>query len=84
MKFTVNIGSQQIILAAEQIEELTKLIRDAQVIETKYMGAGKGANGGDYLDTLKPFAMRTMMPLAALTDDDYDAMKFVTESLKGK
>jgi hypothetical protein len=84
MKFTITLGGQTVILTAEQLEALAAIIDDAEAIENTYMGAGKGVDGTNYMDTLKPFTLRTMLPVAMLTDTAYDALKFVTEAQKSK
>lgn len=84
MKFTAIIGNNTVVLTADQLEALATIVDGAEIIDTTYMGTGKGVDGTNYMDTLKPFTLRTMMPVAVLTDVAYDALKFVTESQKSK
>jgi len=84
MRFTITLGGQTVIVTYEQLEALAALMDGTDAIESTYMGAGKGVDGTNYMDTLKPFTLRTMLPVAMLTDTAYDALKFVTEAQKSK
>lgn len=80
MKFTINIDGATVILSQTQLEIIADALRDTEMVQSKYMGAGKGTNGNDYISTLQPYDIRSQMVIRALPDPEYDALKFITAS----
>lgn len=80
MKFTINIDGATVILSQTQLEIIADALRDTEMVQSKYMGAGKGTNGNDYLSVLQPYDIRSQMVIRALPDPEYDALKFITAS----
>ena len=84
MKSTVNLNSQEVIVSPEQVRQLSELLYGCEMLTAKYLGSGKGTNGNDYLTVLQPFELRNQLKLSPLVDEEYDAIKFVTEAQKKK
>lgn len=80
MKFTINIDGCSVVLTTTQLEIIADALRDTEMVQSKYMGAGKGTNGNDYLSVLQPYDIRSQMVIRALPDPEYDALKFITAS----
>lgn len=80
MKFTINIDGATVILSQTQLEIIADALRDTEMVQSKYMGSGKGTNGNDYLSVLQPYDIRSQMVIRALPDPEYDALKFITAS----
>lgn len=78
MKFTINIDGATVILSQTQLEIIADALRDTEMVQSKYMGSGKGTNGNDYLSVLQPYDIRSQMVIRALPDPEYDALKFIT------
>ena len=80
MKFTINIDGATVILSQTQLEIIADALRDTEMVQSKYMGSGKGTNGNDYLSVLQPYDIRSQMVIRAMPDPEYDALKFITAS----
>lgn len=78
MRFTINIDGCSVVLSATQLEIIADALRDTEMVNNKYMGSGKGTNGGDYMQLLQPYTIGSQMVIRALPDLEYDALKFVT------
>jgi hypothetical protein len=84
MKFTISLNSQEVILNPEQVQQLSALLFGCEMLTAKYLGAGKGTNGNDYITVVQPLDIRSQLKFAPLVDEEYDAIKFVTEAQKKK
>jgi len=84
MKFIATINDTQVVMTPQQVEILAGMLSGTPTIERKWLGSGKGPNGTDSIDLLGTFALRTSFKLAPLPDDEFDALKLVTEAQKGK
>lgn len=78
MKFTITIDGCAVIVSATQLELIIDALRDTEMVQSKYMGSGKGLNGGDYMQLLQPYDLRAQLIIRALPDLEYDALKFIT------
>lgn len=78
MKFTISIDGTNVIVSATQLELIIDALRDTEMVQSKYMGSGKGPNGTDYLSVLQPYDIRSQLIIRAMPDLEYDALKFIT------
>lgn len=79
MKFIATINDTRVLLSFAQVEALADMLSGADTLERKWLGSKKGPNGEDSIDILSTFSLRNCFKLAPLTDEEYDALKLVTE-----
>ena len=81
MKFVVNICNVEVVLTSEQFETLVDTLRDTCFLDSKYMGSGKGDNGGNYTQTVTPFSVFEKMQAKPMPDDMFGALELKTKIL---
>lgn len=79
MKYLVQLNNNQIILTAEQLETLTSMLDGCNYVEEKYMGNGKGTDGGNYIKLASTYRVTDQLALKIMTDEAYEAMQLVTK-----
>jgi len=77
MKLILTINSINLILTPEQAEIVTNALQGCEHIEQKYMGRNSG--NSEYMDYIKPAAMRDALKMGVMSTTDYDAMVFITK-----
>jgi hypothetical protein len=78
LRFVVNIGTTPVILTAAQVADLANLLSGIPVTETKWVGSGKGDNGGDYVVRLAHKAVSDILAVKILPEEEYNLLKFMT------
>lgn len=81
MKYVVNICNVEVVLSAEQFEALVDTLRDTCFLDAKYMGSGKGDNGGNYTQIVIPFSVFEKMQAKPMPDDLFGALELKTKLL---
>jgi len=74
MKLILTINGINLILTPEQAEIITNALQGCEHIEQKYMG-----RNSEYMDYIKPAAMRDALKMGVMSTVDYDAMVFITK-----
>lgn len=81
MKYVVNVCGAEVVLGSEQFERLVDVLRDAQLMESKYVGNGKGDDGGNYAQVIEPFNVLAKVQCKPMPDDMHGALELKTKLL---
>ena len=81
MKFVVSIEGTTCILNHKQLETLTKMLENCEMLEDKHMGNNLGTHGYNmaYIHNIKDFSLNDNFKIKVYTDEAYDAVKLVTK-----
>lgn len=81
MKFTVDISGAKVVLNQAQLEILTTALTGAERLRDIDLGKNNGTHGyaNQYIDGIKEYHMRTSLHINVLSEDDYEALKFVSK-----
>ena len=81
MKFIISINGTNVLFTSEHVNVLAGLIEEAEILDNKYMGAGLGTNGGNYMDVLAPVVLRDVLKPGVISDTTYESLVFITKQL---
>ena len=84
MKLITNINGTNVILTPEQMDAISEILDASSVLENKYLGAGLGTNGGNYLEVLTPIKLHDVLKPGVMSDTSYAALVFITKQQEGK
>jgi hypothetical protein len=78
MKIKIRIGDAQLLLTAEQVNQITTIIEGSMVLDDNYVGDNKGYTGHNncYEKRFMPFVASAHMSCAIMSDEEID--KFIT------
>ena len=78
MKIKIRIGDSQLLLTAEQVNQITTIIEGSTVIDETYVGDNKGYMGHNncYEKRFMTFVASTHLACAIMSDEEID--KFIT------
>lgn len=79
MKFMITVDGRSVLLTEQDLDRIVPVLNEAEEVDNKWVGTGKGDNGGDYIRSLKP-CNRTPFTLRAMTDEEYNLLKFLKET----
>jgi len=77
MKLLIEISGTKILVTPEQLDTIVNTLSTSMTIENKYVSA-KNGNAACYIDLLRPMNSKDMVRVSVLTDEDYDALTFIT------
>ena len=77
MKLLIEISGTKILVTPEQLDTIVNTLSASMTIENKYV-PGKNGNPASYIDLLRPMSAKDMVRVSVLTDEDYDALTFIT------
>lgn len=81
MKFILQIQGSKVILELEVLTTIMNALQNCERVDQQYQSA-TATTPAHYIDKLGVFKMQDHAPVACLTDDAYNAMKFLTEATK--
>lgn len=86
MKFMVEISGTMVLLTAEQMQAITDALCAAQIRCDLDVGKGNGDHGyaDQYIYGVKDYDMSDRLVVKVMTDDQFEALKFVTQQQKEK
>lgn len=81
MRFVIVINGQSVILTNAQVEILTTALSGADRLVDIDVGKGNGTRGyaDQYIDGIGPYLMRDRLQLNVMSEDEYEAIKFITK-----
>ncbi len=81
MKFIVDLNGSKVVLNQSQLEILTTALTGAERLRDIDVGKNNGTHGysNQYIDGIKEFHMRTALQISVLSEDEYEALKFVSK-----
>ena len=81
MRFIVSVNGQPVVLTSEQLDILSTALTGAERITDIDVGKGNGTRGyaDQYIDGIAPYISRDRMQVSVLSEEDYEAIKFVTK-----
>jgi len=78
MKLLIEMAGTKVFVTAKQLETIVNTISGNQTLENRYVSA-KNGNPACYIDLLRPLNTKDMVRVSVITDEEYDALKFITE-----
>lgn len=84
MKFMVEISGSMVLLTAEKMQAIANALFDAHVRCDLDVGKGNGDHGyaDQYIYGVKDYDMADRLVVKVMTDDQFEALKFVTQQQK--
>ena len=81
MKFIMKIDGHEVLLSAQQVETITKILQDCDYVYDHNVGKDKGTHGYSmsYMHHIKPFNCSQSLSLKVMTAEQYEATKLVTK-----
>jgi len=81
MRFLVSIEGSSCIVNGKQLETITKVLENCELVEDKHMGTNLGTHGYNmaYIHEIKPYNLLDNFKVKVYSDDTYDAIKLVTK-----
>jgi hypothetical protein len=81
MRVTVSIDGNNVILTAEEANQIATILYGKEMVTSKYIGSKRPAGAmSDYVDLLQPFNVRSALSMRPMVDEEYDAIKFFTKT----
>lgn len=77
MKLLIEISGTKILVTPKQLDTIVNTINASMTIENKYV-PGRNGNAASYIDLLRPMSAKDMLRVSVLSDEDYDALTFIT------
>lgn len=77
MKFSVTIAGKGYLLTAEQLDALTSIVMDAEYIEERWVGSGKGSTGHDknYVSMIEKTNPTSVLAVSVVTDEYIETIR---------
>lgn len=82
MRFKISISGTEVLLTSEQLELVANALYGAERMTSKYVKDDKG--NASYIPVLSDDNANPWFSPAVVTDEAYNALKFMTEMQKGK
>jgi len=81
MRFLVSIEGSNCILNGEQLETITKVLEQCELVEDKHMGTNLGTHGYNmaYIHTIKEYNLLDNFKVKVYSDETYAATKLVSK-----
>ena len=79
MRFIINIESTPVLLTLDQMNDIVKVLENAEKINNKYVGDKKGEDGTNYLRLLEPYCASEALSLRVMSNDLYETKKLVSK-----
>ena len=78
MKFKIQISGKDVFVSAEQLEHLLEIVSSTECVVPEWVGSGKGTNGTNYLNCIRPCDMSTIT-VQPILDEVLDTLRFATK-----
>lgn len=79
MMYVIKIGDEEVVLNEAQMQSMLNTLWGAQIKKQEYVGGGKGDDGGNYIETMRPYVPHTMLRPFIMHTDTADALVFKTK-----
>lgn len=81
MKFTFTVCGTTVLMTADQVEAITKVLQDCEMLCDHSVGKDLGTHGYNmsYIHHVKPYNVNTELTVKIMPDDQYEAAKLVTK-----
>lgn len=81
MRFTLGINGHKVVLTADQLEAMSRILEDCDEVYDKSVGKDEGTHGynNSYIHHIKPFNVGESLEVKIMTNDQYEATKLVTK-----
>jgi hypothetical protein len=81
MKFIVGIAGNKVVLTAEQLEAMTRILEGCDEVYDKSVGKDAGTHGynNSYIHHIKPYSIGESLDVKIMTHEQYEATKLVTK-----
>lgn len=81
MKFIVRIDGHDVLLNAVQVEALTNILQDCEMLIDKSVGKNEGTHGYNmsYVHIVKQFVCWEGLTMKAMPQEHIDALKLITK-----
>lgn len=79
MRFVVDVSDNKVLLTYDQLEKLSALLCETEIMQDKWVGPNKGTtgSGNSYLTTIQAFNPIEQLDLKPVSDEQVEAIKFV-------
>lgn len=78
MKFKIHIAGHNVLLSADQLEEVLTLMADCDHVAEEWVGNGAGGNGSNYKYLIRRCDITRVTPTPVLREQ-VEAMRLVTK-----
>lgn len=75
MKHLLEIGNHKVLLSHTQLEIITEVLADADLLGNKYVGTAKGMNGTAYVPEITRPMMHEWFKTSPVEDNYIDSLK---------
>ena len=81
MRFTLTVGGTKIVMTADQLEAMTRILEDCDCMYDKSVEKGQGTHGYNmsYIHHIKPYNINESLEVKLMSEDSYEATKLVTK-----
>lgn len=81
MKFTLGIGGTKVVMNAEQLEAMTRILEDCDQLYDHSVEKGTGTHGYSmsYIHHIKPYNINESLEVKVMSQEQYEATKLVTK-----
>jgi len=79
MKYMLSVDGRSVLLTERDLDRIMPVLTEAEEVNNKWVGSGKGDDGTDYVRSLKN-CKQTPFTLRAMTDDEYNLLTFLKET----
>jgi hypothetical protein len=79
MMYLIKIGEEEVVVNNAQMQAMLDTLWGAQVKKQEWVGSGKGDNGENYTEVLRPYVPHTMLRPFVMHPDTADALAFKTK-----
>ena len=78
MKFKINIANKEVLLTAEQLDNIIGTLHGIDMLNNEYVGSGKGDNGTGYAKLIRQLDTSDIN-ISPLADDFIEALRLKTK-----
>ena len=81
MRFTFSVDGNKIVLTAAQLEAMSRILENCDVMYDKTVEKGQGTHGynNSYIHHIKPYNVGDLLSVKIMTDEQYEATKLITK-----
>ena len=78
MKFKINIANKDVLLTAEQLDNIIGTLHGCDILNNEYVGGNKGDNGSSYAKMIRQLDT-SEINISPLADDFIEALRLKTK-----
>lgn len=82
MKHMLEIGTSKVLLSHVQLEIITEVLADAELLGNKYVGSSKGLNGTAYTPEITKPMLHEWFKTSPVEDNYIDSLKLAQKLQK--